>query len=234
MAVKIEDLRGHVIVSCQPGKDGPLDRADFVAGLALAALEGGAAGLRIESLRNVRAVRAATGAPIIGLVKRPLPSSPVFITPEIADAEALAGSGADIVAFDATLRARPVPARDIIATIHAEGRFAMADVSTYDDARAAVGVGADLVGTTLSGYVGSPTPEEPDLDLVSRCAGLGVPVLAEGDTAHPTRPGSRSKPARTPSSWDPPSPGPSTSPGGSPRRRKKRGEHSSRLPSHQS
>lgn len=180
MAVQIEDLRGRVIVSCQPVKDGPLDRADVVAGLALAALEGGAAGLRIESLRNVRAVRAATGAPIIGLVKRPLPSSPVFITPEIADAAALAGLGADIVAFDATLRARPVPVRDIIAAIHAQDRFAMADVSTYDDARAAVGVGADLVGTTLSGYAGGPTPEEPDLDLVSRCACLGVPVLAEG------------------------------------------------------
>ena len=138
-AVKIEDLRGRVIVSCQPVKDGPLDRADFVAGLALAALEGGAAGLRIESLRNVRAVRAATGAPIIGLVKRPLPSSPVFITPEIADAVALADSGADIVAFDATLRERPVPVRDIIAAIHAQGRYAMADISTYDDARAAVG-----------------------------------------------------------------------------------------------
>ena len=179
-AVKIEDLRGRVIVSCQPVKDGPLARADFVAGLALAALEGGAAGLRIESLRNVRAVRAATGAPIIGLVKRPLPSSPVFITPEIADAVALADSGADIVAFDATLRERPVPVRDIIAAIHAQGRYAMADISTYDDARTAVGFGADLVGTTLSGYAGGPTPEEPDLYLVSQCAGLGVPVLAEG------------------------------------------------------
>jgi putative N-acetylmannosamine-6-phosphate epimerase len=66
VAVKIEDLRGRVIVSCQPVKDKALDRAEFVVGLALAALEGGAAGVRMESLRNVRAVRAATGAPIIG------------------------------------------------------------------------------------------------------------------------------------------------------------------------
>jgi len=180
MAVEIEDLRGRVIVSCQPVRDGPLDRADFVAGLALAALEGGAGGLRIESLRDVRAVRAATGAPIVGLVKRPLPSSPVFITPEIADAEALARAGADVLAFDATLRARPVPVSELISAVHALGRLAMADIATYDDARAAVGAGADMVGTTLSGYAGGPTPETPDLDLVSRCAGLGAPVLAEG------------------------------------------------------
>jgi N-acylglucosamine-6-phosphate 2-epimerase len=96
--VKIADLRGHVIVSCQPVKDGPLDRAEFVVGLALAALEGGAAGIRIESPRNVQAVRAATGAPIIGLVKRRILSSPVFITPEISDVQELAGCGADIVA----------------------------------------------------------------------------------------------------------------------------------------
>ena len=178
--VKIQDLRGHVIVSCQPVKDGPLDRAEFVVGLALAALEGGAAGIRIESPRNVQAVRAATGAPIIGLVKRRILSSPVIITPEISDVQELAGCGADIVAFDATLRARPVPITEIISAIHAHGRFAMADVATYDDARAAIDAGVDMVGTTLSGYSGGPAPPEPDLDLVSRCAGLGVPVLAEG------------------------------------------------------
>jgi N-acetylmannosamine-6-phosphate 2-epimerase/N-acetylmannosamine kinase len=178
--VKIQDLRGRVIVSCQPVKDGPLDRAEFVVGFALAALDGGAAGIRIESLRNVQAVRAATGAPIIGLVKRQIMSSPVFITPEISDVRDLAGCGADIVAFDATLRARPVRVREIISAIHAEGRLAMADVATYGDARAAVDAGVDMVGTTLSGYTRCPAPPEPDLDLVSRCAGLGVPVLAEG------------------------------------------------------
>ena len=56
----------------------------------------------------------------------------------------------------------------------------MADIATYHDARAAVDAGVDIVGTTLSGYTGGLAPPEPDLDLVSRCAGLGVPVLAEG------------------------------------------------------
>ncbi|MBV9287921.1 MAG: ROK family protein, partial [Hyphomicrobiales bacterium] len=51
---------------------------------------------------------------------------------------------------------------------------------TFDDARGAVDAGADLVGTTLSGYAGGPASEAPDLELVARSAGLGVPVLAEG------------------------------------------------------
>jgi putative N-acetylmannosamine-6-phosphate epimerase len=110
----------------------------------------------------VQAVRAATGAPIIGLVKRRILSSPVFITPEISDVQELAGCGADILAFDATLRARPVPITEIISAIHAQGRFAMADIATNDDAWAAVDAGVDMVGTTLSGYAGGPTSPEPD------------------------------------------------------------------------
>ena len=59
--------------------------------------------------------------------------------------------------------------------------MAMADISTEAEARAAIAAGADIVGTTMSGYTGpGPTPDGPDLGLVGRCAGLGAPVLAEG------------------------------------------------------
>ena len=108
----IERLTGQLIVSCQPVVGGPLDRPEFVVGFARAAEASGAAGLRIEGLANLRAVRAATALPIIGIVKRPIPTSPVFITPELADVAALAAAGADIIAFDATLRPRPVPVAD--------------------------------------------------------------------------------------------------------------------------
>ncbi|MGB6086205.1 MAG: N-acetylmannosamine-6-phosphate 2-epimerase, partial [Parvibaculum sp.] len=77
-----------------------MDRADMVVGFALAALDGGAAALRIESADYVAAVRAATDRPIIGLVKRDLDDSPVRITPWIEDVDALAQAGADIIAYD--------------------------------------------------------------------------------------------------------------------------------------
>ncbi|WP_211366803.1 HisA/HisF-related TIM barrel protein [Pseudonocardia kunmingensis] len=58
----------------------------------------------------------------------------------------------------------------------------LADVSTEQEAVAAVEDGADLVATTLSGYTDhSPRSDGPDLPLLSRLARrLSVPVIAEG------------------------------------------------------
>ncbi|WP_290752668.1 putative N-acetylmannosamine-6-phosphate 2-epimerase [Amaricoccus sp.] len=176
----LDRLRHGLIVSCQPVPGGPMDAPAMVVGFALAALAGGAGGLRIESARHVAAVRAATDAPVIGLVKRDLADSPVRITPWLADVVGLAAAGADIVAFDATRRPRPVTVPDLVRAIHASGRRAMADCAGVEDARAALAAGADLVGTTLSGYTGGPEPEDPDLDLVAALAHIAPRVVAEG------------------------------------------------------
>jgi N-acylglucosamine-6-phosphate 2-epimerase len=58
----------------------------------------------------------------------------------------------------------------------------MADVSTPDEGVAAEAAGADMVGTTMSGYTPySPQQDEPDLELVKHLAAkLTIPVLAEG------------------------------------------------------
>lgn len=174
------DLERCLIVSCQPVPGGPMDSAEMVVGFALAALSVGAAALRIESVHYVQAVRAATTAPIIGIVKRDLPDSPVRITPFVADAEALADAGADIVAFDATLRSRPDSVERLIAAVHARGKLAMADCSSLADAQAALALGVDFVGTTLSGYVGGQEPIAPDLALIAEMAALTPYVIAEG------------------------------------------------------
>lgn len=173
---------GGLIASCQPVEGGPTDRRDFVVAFAQAALAGGARGLRIEGIANVAAVAARCAVPVIGLVKRDLRDSPVRITPFVRDATALVAAGARIVAFDATRRRRPVAVPAMIAAIHAAGALAMADIATAAEARAALDAGADILGTTLSGYVGpGPVPEAPDLDLVRACVALGsVPVYAEG------------------------------------------------------
>ena len=68
------------------------------------------------------------------------------------------GPGARIVAFDATIRARPTSVAALVAAIHGEGALAMADISSVAEAEAAIAAGVDLVGTTLSGYVG-PGPD---------------------------------------------------------------------------
>jgi N-acetylmannosamine-6-phosphate 2-epimerase/N-acetylmannosamine kinase len=173
-------LRGKLVVSCQPVPGGPLDRPEIVVGFALAALESGAVGVRIEGVANVAAVRAATSAPIIGLVKRDFAGTPVRISALIEDIDALATAGADIIAFDATHFPRPVPAGDLLAAIRRNGKIAMADISTATEAVEAVAMGVDFVGTTLSGYMEGPVPEAPDFALIRAIAGCGRPVIAEG------------------------------------------------------
>jgi putative N-acetylmannosamine-6-phosphate epimerase len=176
----IHSLKHGLIVSCQPVKGGVMDNAAMVVGFALAALDGGATALRIESADYVRAVRQATDRPIIGLVKRDLETSPIRITPFIEDVDALAAAGADIIAYDATARERPVATKTLIERIHAAGKIAMADCSVIADAEHALAEGAEIVGSTLAGYTGPVEPTEPDFALIAAMRNLTPHVVAEG------------------------------------------------------
>ena len=173
-------LRGQLIVSCQPVPGGPMDRPDIVAAFAEAALAGGAAGVRIEGVENVAAVRRATKAPLIGLIKTDLDDSPVRITPFVRQVHFLVAAGADIVAFDATQRPRPEPLADLVSAIHALGAIAMADCATAADAQIAHVLGADILASTMAGYTGDVVPDGPDLDLVTAMSRIGGFVVAEG------------------------------------------------------
>lgn len=159
-----------------------MDRPEIVAAMAGAAVAGGAAGLRIEGVANVEATRRAVSVPIIGLVKRDDPATPVRITPRVSDAAALIEAGADIVAYDATDRPRADPREAVLAAILSEGCLAMADCATFDDAAEAAKAGAQILGTTLSGYTDATRTEGdgPDLAFVSRLRALDRFVMAEG------------------------------------------------------
>lgn len=173
-------LDGGLIVSCQPVTGGPMDNVATIVALALAARDGGARALRIEGAANVSAVARACDLPIVGLVKRDLDTSPVRITPFIEDVAALAEAGAQVIAVDATDRARPVPVEDLLAAIRRHGRIAMADLSNEAEAARAKAMGFDILGTTMSGYTGGPVPAAPDLAFVAACRRLGGIVVAEG------------------------------------------------------
>jgi N-acylglucosamine-6-phosphate 2-epimerase len=183
-------LQGGLVVSCQPVDGGPLDDDAWVARMAQAAVAGGAVALRIEGAARLAAVRAAVQVPLVGIVKRDLPDSPVRITPWLQDVRDLVAAGADVVAVDATQRERPVPVAALLAEIHALGALAMADASCATDALAAWQAGFDVVGTTLSGYTGgpgAPVPDLPDLALVHTLAQHGCRVMAEGRFDTPDR-----------------------------------------------
>ncbi|HEY0274994.1 MAG TPA: putative N-acetylmannosamine-6-phosphate 2-epimerase [Paenirhodobacter sp.] len=176
----LEHLRNRLIASCQPVDGGPMDRPQIVAAMAQAAVAGGAAALRIQGIDNLLAVRPKVQVPVIGIVKRDFSDSPVRITALVDDVFGLIAAGADIVAVDATDRPRPVPVTDLLATIRAAGVLAMADCASIEDARRARDIGFDIIGSTLSGYVGGPIPEAPDFRLLNEMRGLGGFIVAEG------------------------------------------------------
>lgn len=189
MSGPLAAIRGGLVVSCQAPPGSPLARTDHIVALARAAESGGARGIRAEGAGDVAAVRAAVELPLIGLRKRAVAGSEVYITPELADARAVADAGADIVAVDATLRPRPggVASERFVARLAEElAQPVLADVDSLEAGLAARAAGAAAVATTLSGYTGGPVPDGPDLELVARLAAeLDCPVLAEGRYATP-------------------------------------------------
>lgn len=185
-------LRGGLVVSCQPVDDGPLDHDEVVARLAEAALAGGARALRIEGAARLAHVRrrlraSYPDAPLIGIVKRNLEGSAVRITPLLADVQALADAGADVIAVDATERPRPVSVAALLQAIRDSGCIAMADCATLAEGEAAAALGFEIVGTTMSGYTGGPVPAEPDWALLAELVRRHPRVMAEGRVHTPAQ-----------------------------------------------
>jgi N-acylglucosamine-6-phosphate 2-epimerase len=179
-----EALRGGLVVSVQAAPGTPLAAAEHIAALAQAAALGGAAGIRAQ---DIRAVKEAVQLPVVGLRKRRVEGSEVYITPTLEDARAVAAAGADIVAVDATLRPRPEDAglSSLIAELPVP---VLADVDSLESGLAAREAGAAAVATTLAGYTGGPASASsgPDLELVAALASeLDCPVFAEGRIATP-------------------------------------------------
>ncbi|HEY8584005.1 MAG TPA: putative N-acetylmannosamine-6-phosphate 2-epimerase [Capillimicrobium sp.] len=184
-AAALDAIAGGLVVSVQAAPDSPLARPEHIAAIAQAAAAGGAAGIRAEGAEDVRAVRAALDLPIIGLRKRDLFDSPVRITPSLDDAREQAAAGADLVAVDATLRARPgyADGAALVAAVARDlGAVVLADVDTLEAGIAARAAGAVAVASTLAGYTDAPAKRDgPDIELVARlAAALDCPVIAEG------------------------------------------------------
>ncbi len=183
--------RGGLIVSCQAAADSPLARPDIIAVLALAAERNGAVGVRIDGPANIQAVRQAVRIPMLGIEKITSDGYGVYITPTWESAARVVASGADVVALDGTPRSRPngEALSTIISRVQTElERPVMADIATYNEGVMAVEeAGADIVGTTLSGYTAETSGSEtPDFKLVERLAArLNVPVICEGRLRRP-------------------------------------------------
>ncbi|AEP01111.1 MULTISPECIES: N-acetylmannosamine-6-phosphate 2-epimerase [Heyndrickxia] len=179
-----DKVKGKLIVSCQALEDEPLHSPFIMSKMALAAKEGGAAGIRANSAEDIRAIKAETGLPVIGIVKRDYEGSEVYITPTKKEIDELLAVKPDMIALDATGRKRPggETLSGLIGYIHEAGLPVMADISTEEEGLQAARLGADCVSTTLSGYTSySPKQGEPDFALLKKLVdALTIPVFAEG------------------------------------------------------
>jgi N-acylglucosamine-6-phosphate 2-epimerase len=184
----LERIAGGVVVSVQPEADSLLNTPQTIALLAQVAERNGARGVRIEGAARIGAVRRAVTVPIIGIVKRAYPGFEPYITVTLREIAETVAAGADIIAYDATLRSRPggVSTAALVTAIHAAGKRAMADCAGIDDADAALREGADAIGTTLCGYTPATSGTVlPAFDLVRGIAELGAFAVCEGGVAAP-------------------------------------------------
>ena len=171
----IESWRGGLIVSCQAPANSPLNKPEIIAAFAETAVLGGAVGVRIDAPENIRAVRRRINAPILGIYKMIFDLSDVYITPTFAAAREIVEAGADIIALDATRRARPggETLETLVARVCEElNQPVMADVALFDEGLyAAETLGVNVISTTLSGYTAeTKSLSEPDFKLVERLA----------------------------------------------------------------
>lgn len=180
----LKEIKGKLIVSCQALPEEPLHSPFIMGRMALAAEQGGASGIRAQSMADILEIQKNVNLPIIGIVKRNYEDSDIYITPTKKEVDELLAVGCEMIALDATVRPRPNGEKleDLVQYIKNHGVEVMADCSTYEECVAAEKMGFDCVSTTLCGYTSySKNIDGPNIELIEKLVkDLHIPVIAEG------------------------------------------------------
>lgn len=171
----IDKLKKKVIISCQSSSGDPIYEDNCLLSIVKSVINGGASGLRLAGVKDIKETRKISDIPIIGITKPdPLPvnwKEIVYITPTFEDAKKISDAGADIIAIDGTSRQRPKEnLAELIEKIHNElNKPVMADCATLEEGLMCRLLGADIISTTLSGYTQetlNKNQDEPDFELL--------------------------------------------------------------------
>lgn len=191
----MEELRHKLIVSCQALPDEPLHSDFIMARMAVAAKEGGASGIRANSVVDIAAIQKAVDLPIIGIVKRDYQDADVYITATMKEVDELMTVRPNIIAIDATTSTRPNGESLKEFFQKAKEKYPdqlwMADCSTIDEMLTADQLGFDFIGTTLVGYTKQSQGdkiESNDFEIIRKALSkLSHPLIAEGNIDTPDK-----------------------------------------------
>lgn len=184
----LDAVHHSIIVSCQalPGEPLYCEEMSLMPFMAKAAQRAGSKCIRTSSVRDVAAIKEATGLPVIGLIKRQYEGFDSYITTTMQEIDELVAVESDIIALDCTglKRGDGLTINDFIAKIKDKypDIALMADISTLEEGINAWKCGVSVVGTTMSGYTPfSRQADGPDFQLVKDLVReVSIPVIAEG------------------------------------------------------
>lgn len=191
----MEKIKHQLIVSCQALEDEPLHSSFIMSKMALAAKQGGAGGIRANSVVDIKAIKQEVDLPIIGIIKKDYPGTDIYITTTMEEIDALVETQVDIIAIDATdrLRLNNQTLADFFKEVKQKypNQLFMADCSTFSESIYADQLGFDFIGTTLVGY----TNESKDLKIEADdfkiirdiLKAVKHPVIAEGNIDTPEK-----------------------------------------------
>ncbi|MGN0314315.1 MAG: N-acetylmannosamine-6-phosphate 2-epimerase [Fusicatenibacter sp.] len=192
---RIRSLKGRLIVSCQALPEEPLHSSFIMGRMAVAARQGGAAGIRANTAEDIREIQKETHLPVIGIVKHNYPDSGVYITPTMREIEELMSVKPEIIAMDATGAMRPkgVSLAEFFSQVKEKypDQKLMADCSTIAEALLADQLGFDFIGTTMVGYTpqsqGNRIEKDDFAILREILCSVKHPVIAEGNINTPEK-----------------------------------------------
>ena len=182
----LKQIKGGLIVSCQALETEPLCDSYIMSRMAFAAQEGGAVGIRANTVKDIKEIKKTVSLPIIAIIKRVYENSDVYITPTEKEVDELVSEGVEIIAVDATDRIRPdgKSFEEFFSIIRKRypNQLFMADTSCFAEGKLAFELGCNLIGTTMCGYTEYTKGESiPAFNLIKRYNDeLGAKVIAEG------------------------------------------------------